>query len=70
MFELKLRLKSHWILFYNGKEVINGGKIFIRVYLTKYYPDVVLNNIKVTNVPSSFCAKTLYGIGLHNNPHY
>lgn len=29
MFELKVRVNSHWLLFYNGKEVRSGSKIFI-----------------------------------------
>lgn len=63
MFELKVRIKSHWLLFYNGKEVRSGSKIFIRHWLKRFYPDVDYTNLKVTRLPSSVSSKTLYDCG-------
>ena len=48
MFELKVRVKSHWLLFYNGVEVRSGSKIFIRKWLNKFYPETDYKNLKVT----------------------
>lgn len=67
MFELKLRVKSHWLLLYNGKEVRSGSKIFIRNWLNRHYPEVDYKALQVTKVPSSFSSKTLYDCGLSYN---
>lgn len=64
MFELKVRVNSHWLLFYNGKEVRSGSKIFIRHWLQRFYPEVDYKALRVTKLPSSYCSKTLYDCGL------
>ncbi len=71
MFELKVRVKSHWLLFYNGVEVRSGSKIFIRKWLNKFYPETDYKNLKITKLPSSSSAQTMtnggWWCGLDNN---
>lgn len=67
MFELKVRVKSHWLLFYNGIEVRSGSKIFIRHWLNRFYPEIDYKALKVTKLPSSYSNKTLYDCGLYRN---
>lgn len=63
MFELKVRVKSHWLLFHNGIEVRSGSKIFIRHWLNRFYPEIDYKSLKVTRLPPSTSAQTMTNVG-------